>query len=103
MTMGMFPAGLVKLKSRTLGQPDGGNAFVIESCGEFIQTMDAVATGGDQGIDRNVKDLRCLAQKEGSKIAKHILAEMDRGLRPNVWPILCSCEQLAICLGAKKR
>src|SRR5258706_11995910 len=58
----VFPAGIVELETRAASKPDGGNGFVIECCGEFIQTREAVSAKGNQRIDSDVEHIGCLAQ-----------------------------------------
>jgi len=58
----MFAAGLVELETRAVGEPDGGNGFVVESRGEFIEAREAAAPDGDQGVNGDVEDAGRLAQ-----------------------------------------
>src|SRR6267154_3956632 len=58
----VFPAGIVESETRTVSKPDGGNGFVIECRGEFIQAMETVSAEGNQRIDSDVKHTGCLAQ-----------------------------------------
>src|SRR6266478_4639772 len=62
MSVAMFAAGIVELKTRAAGQPNGGNGFVVESRGEFIETLEAGSPQGDQCINSDVEDARSLTQ-----------------------------------------
>src|SRR4029077_5699168 len=58
----MFAAGLVELETRAIGEPDGGNGFVVESGSELIEAREAAAPDGDQGVNGDVEDAGRLAQ-----------------------------------------
>src|SRR6266700_928925 len=62
MRVAVFAAGIVELETRAVGQPDGGNGFVVECRGEFIEALKAASPQGDQFINSNVEDTGCLTQ-----------------------------------------
>src|SRR6267143_6601994 len=51
MSVAVFAAGIVELKPRAAGQPDGGNGFVVEGRGEFIEAAEAGSPEGDERIN----------------------------------------------------
>src|SRR6266581_3653856 len=62
MRVAVFAAGIVELETRAVGQPDGGNGFVVECRGEFIEALKAASPQGDQFINSNVEDTGRLTQ-----------------------------------------
>jgi len=55
-------AGLVELQARAAGEPDGGNAGVVERGGELVESGNALAACGDQRVDGDVENAGGLAQ-----------------------------------------
>src|SRR5260370_29427190 len=82
MSMAVFAAGIVELETRAAGQPDGGNGFVVECRGEFIETQEAASPQGDQFINSDVEDTGRLTQARlRSGEAYSIGIWKDAGLR----------------------
>jgi len=71
-------ARLVELEARAPGEPDGGNAGMIEGGGELVEARNALAARGDERIYGNVKDAGSLAQARLRRV-RSILAEIDVG------------------------
>ncbi|PYT54613.1 MAG: hypothetical protein DMG43_05650 [Acidobacteria bacterium] len=62
MHVAMFAAGIVKLETRAGGQPDSGDASVVQGRSEFVEAMDGTTPLGNQRVDGDVEDTGCLAQ-----------------------------------------
>jgi hypothetical protein len=48
MGVAVFAASLVELETRAAGEPDGGDGFVVERRGEFIEAKEAASPEGDK-------------------------------------------------------
>src|SRR6266702_5415631 len=82
MRVAVFAAGIVELETRAVGQPDGGNGFVVECRGEFIEALKAASPQGNQFINSNVEDTGRLTQSRlRSGEAYSIGIWKDAGLR----------------------
>src|SRR6266571_6585958 len=64
MRVAMFAAGIVKLETRAGGQPDSGDASVVQGRSEFVKAMDGTTPLGNQRVDGDVEDTGCLAQAQ---------------------------------------
>src|SRR5882672_10313300 len=62
MAVAEFAARLVKLETRTAGEPDSGDALMVEGGGELVESGHALATDGNQGIDGDKENAGSLAQ-----------------------------------------
>jgi len=58
----VFAASLVELETRAAGEPDGGDGFVVERRGEFIEAKEAASPEGDKRVNSDVEDAGGLAQ-----------------------------------------
>src|SRR5258708_27486085 len=82
MRVAVCAAGIVELEPRAVGQPDGGNGFVVEGCGKLIEALKAASPQGDQFINSNVEDTGRLTQARlRSGEAHSIGIGKDAGLR----------------------
>src|SRR5258707_8395659 len=79
MRVGVFAAGIVELETRTAGQPDGGNGFVVECRGEFIEAREAASAEGDQSINGDVEDTGRLAQARLRSCEAHSIRNSKAG------------------------
>src|SRR4029077_9710650 len=78
MRMAELAAWVVKMEARAAGQPDRGNALVIQRCGEFIKARYGLPSRGNQFINRNVEDAGSLAQA-WLRVPSPILTEFGSG------------------------
>jgi hypothetical protein len=71
-------ARLVELEARAAGEPDRGDAGMIEGSGELVEARNAPAARGDERINGDVKNAGSLAQTRLRKV-RSILAEIRAG------------------------
>jgi hypothetical protein len=65
--MGMSATRFVELQTGSARKPYGGNASVVKGSSKFVKTGDALPMQGNQTIDGDVKNIRCLTQAGSEK------------------------------------
>jgi hypothetical protein len=62
MRVAEFAAWFVELEPRPAGEPDGGNAAMIESRSELVKAADAPSVDGNERVYGDVENTGGLAQ-----------------------------------------
>src|SRR5207245_7554923 len=70
MRVAMFAAGIVKLETGAGGQPDSGDASVVQGRSEFVEAMGGTTRFGNQRVCGDVEGTGWLAQAQRRSVER---------------------------------